>query len=166
MNKKEAAAILTIAVAAIPNLQNKDIASTAAAWAVLMPDVDYKTGRIAVTRILREKKISTLPLPGEIIEVAKELNRSKSDAPTAIDAWHEVSKKINPYKATKWSHPAIQKAVARVGTAAICSGEFNIATRFMTIYDQLVRREIIDKENTIAIQITGQNISFLGSGVS
>ncbi len=152
MNEQEAAKLVALALTGLPNLQDKELRPTARLWAVLMPDIDYKTGQVAIIRIMREKKIATLPLPAEIIEIARELRKRPDTPPAAIEAWEEVRKKADPYKIAKWSHPAIETAVKRIGVRAICS-ESNVAQRFMDVYSQIVRRQAIDHENKIAIQI-------------
>ena len=163
MNIQEAASLVGLAAAALPNIQDKDLTPTAKFWAVVMPDIDYKIGQAAIIRIMREKKYATLPLPAEIIEVARELRKSPNSPPCAIEAWEEVRKKIDLYNPTRWSHPAIEFAVRRIGVRNICGSDFNISKRFMDTYDQIIRRRILDAENQIAIQITaGGEINLLG----
>lgn len=153
MNEKEALAILSIPIAAIPTLQNKNILPTAAVWAALMPDVDYKTGRMAMIRLMREKTISTLPLPGELLAIVREIKQDPSAPPNADDAWHEVLKKISPYKNTLWSHPIIHEAIERVGINNIIMGEFGVAQRFIKVYNSLLERRFIHKENELAFKL-------------
>lgn len=156
MNVKEAASLIALAITALPNLQEKELAPTAKFWAMVMPDVDFAVGQAAIIRIMREKKYSTLPLPAEIIEIARELKKSADTPPTAIEAWEEVRKNADLYKVVEWSHPAIRKAVQRIGVRNICGGGHNTANDFMDIYKQIVRQNTINQENKIAIQIAGK----------
>ena len=68
MNVKEAATLLSYVVAAMPNIQDKDLAPTAKLWANVMPDISFELGQQAIIKILRSKKIPTVPLPAEVIE--------------------------------------------------------------------------------------------------
>lgn len=154
MDESEAIDLVTLAATMLPNCQDKSLLPTAKAWAVVMPDVDFETGRNAIIKIMREKKIPTIPLPGEILEAARGLRHNPTDPPTTVEAWEEVRKNIDVYTATKWSHPLIQKAVQAIGARTICEAEYDMSARFMKVYDSLVQREHIDQENAIAIEIT------------
>ncbi len=156
MNVKEAASLIALAITALPNLQDKELTPTAKFWAMVMPDIDFATGQAAIIRIMREKEYSTLPLPAEIIKKSRELKKITDTPPTAIEAWEEVRKKADLYTVVAWSHPAIRKAVQRIGIRNICGGGYNTADKFMDIYDQIVKQGIINQENKIAIQIAGK----------
>jgi len=163
MTVSEAARLIAIAVATLPNLQDKELAPTAHVWAAVMPDLDYKTAEAALIRILREKKIATLPQPAELLEAARFLRRHPDDPPPAAVAWAEVRQKLDRYRAPEWSHPLIGEAVRVIGYLTLCESEFDLSTRFMKIYDDLVRRRQIDQENQVVIQITANGkISLLG----
>ena len=164
MNRQEAAKIIALAVVVMPNLQDKSIAKTAAAWASVMPDVPYKQGEAAMVKLLRERSIPTLPLPGEILAAIKELKAGFGEkaAPLDFEAWQEVCSKIDPYKAQpQWSHPAIGKAVQFIGSRNICGGDRGTADRFMRVYNSIVKRSSEREENKTVLSITcsdGKNL--------
>ena len=161
MTQQEAASLIAIAVAVLPNWQEKSLGATARAWSIIMPDVDYQTGKIAMIRIMREKRIPTIPLPGEILAVAKEIKGLEDDPPTAIEAWEEVKKKIDFYTEVKWSHTIVKKAVQAIGTRTICESEYDVSSKFMKIYESLLHRENEKNENQIAVKITNGEISLI-----
>lgn len=153
MDKREAAVLIGIAIANMPNLQSKSLAATANAWAVIMPDISYADGQQALIKLLRSREYPTLPLPGEIVKAVRELKQSSSTPPSAIEAWEEVRKFANPYKQHEWSHPAVAAAVKSFGINAICSSEYDLSRRFMDRYDTIVRRNIELRENKIVREI-------------
>lgn len=153
MNKKEAAMLIGIAAANMPNLQNKSLGAAANAWALIMPDISYAEGQQALIKLLREREYPTLPLPGEIVRAARQLKQGSNVPPTAIEAWEEVRKFANPYKHHNWSHPAITAAVKSFGVNRICSNEYDLSRHFMQRYDALVSRAIEKSENKLVRQI-------------
>ena len=156
MNIKEAATLLSYVVATMPNIQDKDLSATAKAWAFIMPDISFDLGQQAILKILREKKIPTVPLPGEIINTVKEIvnGENKVNAPSDYEAWQEVRSKIDYYKHNQtWSHPAIEQTIKLIGSRNICAGDYNVADRFMRIYNRIVSRANEDYENKITLQI-------------
>lgn len=168
MNVKEAAVLLSYVTAAMPNIQNKNLQATAQLWAITMPDVPFKLGEQAILRILRDKKISTVPLPGEIIDMAKTIVNgvNKVNAPSDYEAWQEVKTKIDPYKQKiEWSHPAIGKTVKILGSRNICGCDYDISGKFMQIYNRIVARANDEYENKITLNIsnaaTGNLIDFV-----
>lgn len=167
MNVKEAATLLSYVVATMPNIQDKDLSATAKAWAIIMPDISFELGQQAVLKILRDKKIPTVPLPGEIINTVKEIvnGENKINAPSDYEAWQEVRSKIDFYKPNqKWSHPAIEEAIKIIGSRNICGGDYNVADRFMKVYNRIVKRTNDQYENKVTLQIidnTPKNKSLL-----
>lgn len=169
MNVPEAATLLGYVVAAMPNIQDKDLSATAKLWAVTMPDIPFKIGQQAVLKILREKKIPTVPLPGEIVDTVKQLvnGENKVNAPSDYEAWQEVRSKIDFYKPEiKWSHPAIAEAVKIIGSRNICGGDYNVADRFMRVYNRIVKRENDQYENKITLKIANADTQNLITFVS
>lgn len=118
-----------------------------------MPELDFKTAQAALIKIMRTKKYATLPLPAEILEAAKELQHQNTQTPDAIEAWQEVRKKADIYKAPEWSHPAISQAVKSIGLRNICASEYDLSKRFMERYDLIVKRQQSQSENKLALQI-------------
>lgn len=168
MNTREAATLLSYVVAAMPNLQDKDLSATVTLWAVAMPDIPFEIGQRAVLKILREKKIPTVPLPGEIIDTVKQIvnGENKVNAPSDYEAWQEVRRKIDFYKPEiKWSHPLIAETVKIIGSRNICGGDYGVADRFMRVYNRLARRANDEYENKITLNIsnaaTGNLIDFV-----
>lgn len=132
-----------------------------------MPDISFELGQQAVLKILRDKKIPTVPLPGEIINTVKEIvnGENKINAPSDYEAWQEVRSKIDFYKPNqKWSHPAIEEAIKIIGSRNICGGDYNVADRFMKVYNRIVKRTNDQYENKVTLQIidnTPKNKSLL-----
>lgn len=153
MNKKEAAMLIGVAVANMPNLQNKSLAATANAWALIMPDISYYDGQQALIKLLRNREFPTLPLPGEIVRAVRELKQGNDSPPTAIEAWEEVRKFADPYKHHDWSHPAVAATVKSFGLNTICGSEYDLSRRFMERYDIIVNRTIEKSENEIVREI-------------
>jgi len=149
MTKKEAAALIAIIAATMPNLQDKDLAASAAAWAALMPDVTFNEGKEAVIKLMRERRIATLPLPGEILDTVRQLRPNSTEFPTAFEAWEEVRKKLNSWHPAEWSNPIIGQAVRQTGSWDIIQGTWGVAERFVKIYNILVEREKAKVENPI-----------------
>ena len=153
MTKKEAAVIISIAAAAIPTLQDKDLAAAAASWAAILPDVSFVDGKAAMIKLLRERKIATLPLPGEILEAVKQFRPQSEKIPAPFEAWEEVRRNISSYSATKWSHPLITQTVRHIGSYDIIQGTWGVAERFVKVYTSLVEREKDKVENPIIMAI-------------
>lgn len=157
MNVKEAAVLLSYVTALMPNVQKFDLSATAKAWAAFMPDVSFELGQQAVIKILRSKEIPTIPLPGEILNTVKAIvnGENKVNAPLDYEAWEEVRNKLDFYKPEpKWSHPAIKEAVKRIGSRNICGGDYNVADKFMRIYNCIVSRTNEQYENKVIVAIT------------
>lgn len=73
--------------------------------------------------------------------------------------------KIDFYKPNqKWSHPAIEEAIKIIGSRNICGGDYNVADRFMKVYNRIVKRTNDQYENKVTLQIidnTPKNKSLL-----
>ena len=156
MNVKEAATLLSYVVATMPNIQDKDLAPTAKLWANVMPDISFELGQQAIIKILRSKKIPTVPLPAEVIETVDSIRygENRINAPSDYEAWQEVRSKIDFYKPNqKWSHPAIEETIKIIGSRNICGGDYNVADRFMKVYNRIVKRSNDQYENKVTLQI-------------
>lgn len=153
MDKREAAMLIGVAVANMPNLQNKSLAATAKAWALIMPDISYADGQQALIKLLRSREYPTLPLPGEIVRTVRKLKQGSDNPPTAIEAWEEVRKFADPYKHHEWSHPAVAATVKSFGLNTICGSEYDLSRQFMERYDMIVNRAIENSENKIVREI-------------
>lgn len=159
MTEKEAAALVSIAAAAIPTLQGKGLGATARAWAAIMPDVSFSQGKAALIKLLREREIATMPLPGEILATIRELQPQKDAPPGAIEAWDEVRRRLNPYASTEWSHPLIKQAINLTGVQSIIHGDWQVEQRFMRIYNTLLKRDIEREENPLILAIAGAKVT-------
>ena len=149
MTQGEAALILSIPALAMPNMQGKDLTAPAATMAMLLPDVTFEEGKTAIVKIMRERKIATLPLPGEILDTVRQLRPNSTEFPTAFEAWEEVRKKLNSWHSAEWSNPIIGQAVRQTGSWDIIQGTWGVAERFVKIYNILVEREKAKIENPI-----------------
>lgn len=153
MTVKEAAQLVSMAVAVMPNLQEKSLGAVVKSWAVIMCDVDANDAKAALVKLLRERSIPTLPLPGEILDTIRAMKPPKDEPPTALEAWDEVRRCLNPYAPTRWSHPLIGKAVQHTGIQSIIHGDWQVESRFMKIYDTLVKRSREKVTNPIILAI-------------
>ena len=153
MTAKEAAKLIAVAVAALPNIQGKSLAATADAWAAIMPDVSFDDGKAAMLLVLREKTIPTLPLPGEILAALKKLH-DPDGLPTAAEAWGEVmelARKRGIYTPWAYSNALVQKAVACFGREELCALQTEqvptARAQFLRIYDSMAQKEKDKKAN-------------------
>ncbi len=156
MNVTEAAKLLKVVVATMPNTQHLDIRLTANAWAAIMPDVPFSLAQAALYKVLRTKKIPTVPMPVEIIEACKEImdSQNQNKAPLDFEAWEEVKRKIDFYKQNvEWSHPAIKETVKIIGSRNICGGDYGVADRFMRVYNKVVKRDENKKEMDVILKL-------------
>ena len=143
MTRAEAAALLGIVAATIPNVQKSDLPATARAWEIVLFDVSYEDGLAAIIKILREHKIATVPTPGLIKDAIRQIRLAcagENEPPTAYEAWEEAIK-YNSWGGNKWSHPLIAEAVRYVGSHDLIYGTYGVAERFMKIYNTLLERE-------------------------
>lgn len=168
MNRQEAAILLSYVVAAMPNVQKLDLTPTANLWAAVMPDVSFNLAQQALLKILREKNIPTVPLPGEVLDAIRDIvsTNGKNKTPSAYEAWEEVRNKLDFYKPKiEWSNPLIAKAVKIIGSRNICGVSYDVSEKFFRVYNQLVQRKKAQYENAVTLQITqnadGNLISFI-----
>ena len=155
MNVIESAKLLGYISAAMPNVQKIDLAPTAKLWARVMYDIPFELAERAVLKILREKVIPTVPLPGEVIEAVKSIYSTENNtAPLDYEAWQEVKTKLDFYKPNiRWSHPAIEKTIKIIGSRNICGSTYDISDKFMRVYNAVVKREHEEYENAVTLQI-------------
>lgn len=109
-------------------------------WHALLGDIPFADAKKALYYVLNTNKFE--PKPADIREAVNAL--VVSSIPTAGQAWGEVLKKANIYKANiDWSHDLIRQAVRIIGLSTICESE-NIGVErahFFKVYDDLKNKK-------------------------
>ena len=114
----------------------------------MFADIPPALLEIAVMQHIAEKQF--FPVVAELRNMALDLgNRVMSTAPTAAEAWREVTEKvasIGSYGQPEFSHVLVQNAVACIGWQNICQSETPGVERahFLRIFEQLVERAARD----------------------
>lgn len=149
MTFEQALELVTIAAAAFPHMQEKDLRPTAQLWAQMLGDLDYRVAKAALTKVLSTARY--WPTIAEIREAAAEIKPTESGLPSPEAAWEEVLaqvRKVGWIGEPTWSHPAVGRAaLALYGSwqnlCASLTEERMAADRahFMRIYETMTRRE-------------------------
>jgi hypothetical protein len=162
MTTDEASKLIAIFTCVMPNTQKFDLENAAPVWSLVLSDITYDVGKMAVIKILRKKQISVLPLPGEIREEAKNIMASvkKNAPPDVYTAWDEVKRKLGSVSRNgiDWSHPIIRRTVQLIGAYEIATATYDIFPRFAKVYENLIARKENNYENKICYQIAQQNL--------
>lgn len=142
MTKQETAQLLVI-IATIHKTTTND-QTKLDVWHALIGNLEFSLAKKALLFVLQNSKFE--PKPADILDAIKQASALNSGRPSTNDAWEEVMKKANIYKANiEWSHPHIQKAVRTIGMRNICSSECIGVERahFIKIYDSLNERQAL-----------------------
>lgn len=162
MTEKEAIKLLAIALEVMPNMQKFDLERTATVWAMIMPDITYDIGQKALLQVLRHKTVATLPLPAEIISMAKDLaaKEKKAHTPNVYEAWDEVCRKLGSTSRAgiTWSSPIVKKAVQCIGAYNIATATYDIFPRFAKVYENILKRRNSNYESKVAEIIQKQGL--------
>lgn len=150
MNKSEAAALVALAAANFPNMQEKDLRPTVQVWMQLLADIPYETAKQAVMKhIMTEKYFPTVT---EIRRQVETLTR-KERVLSAEEAWIEVMLKIKN-GTPGYSSTLVKQAVEAVGGINTIGytdmSEIGVVrAHFMRVYETLQRRKKEEQELTV-----------------
>ena len=162
MNVQEAAKLIAMAAAVMPNTQEFNLQATALAWATFMPDIPYSIGQKVLAQVIRQKQIATLPQPGEIVPLAKEMmaQENKTQPPSVYEAWDEVCSKLGSTSRNgiTWSNPLVKKAVQCVGAYNIATATYDIFPRFAKVYEGILKQKSNEYEGKVAQIIQHQGL--------
>lgn len=162
MNVQEAAKLIAMATAVMPNTQKFNLQATALAWATFMPDIPYTIAQKVLAQVIREKQIATLPQVGEIVPLAKEMmaQERKTKPPTVHEAWDEVCHKLGSTSRAgiKWSSPLVKKAVQCLGAYNIATATYNMFPTFAKVYGNILKQSDNEYENKVANIIQQQGL--------
>ena len=153
MNREETKRILTFIASASSNFaKDQDPNMMITAWQIVLGDVSYQEAQVATVKMIRDNKF---PSAGALMEKVREARLN--NVPTAEEAWTEVIKKLDPYKAPTWSTKTIQEAVRVMGYKSLCASEKPSVDRaqFFKIYNNLLERNTNRTENEIVSQLVG-----------
>lgn len=114
----------------------------------------FDVGKMANMKIISNNKF--FPTIAEIKEAVNSFAPPNNKFPSPEDAWAEVVKQLDPYRAPKWSCPAIEKAIKVIGYMNLCHSQNpgNDMARFFKIYETYRRRELDQIENESIREMT------------
>lgn len=161
MTDEQAENIMEFLFAAHPFIAEKMPAITLNLYLAYIKTLPYEVGQAAALKII--KNITYFPKIAEINEAVQSFVKPENEIPTAEVAWEEVRKKLDPFKAVKWSHPLIARVVHLLGVRNLCFSETPGAdmARFMKIYDTYRKQELNAIENESIIKITANIVKAL-----
>ena len=153
MTAQDANRLVAVAVAAYPSMQDRDLAMTARVWERALADLPLAVVERAVLKLIMTRKF--FPAVAEIREAAESL--LDNGHPTPEEAWGEVMKQLNPYRAPQYSDPLIHRAVRAVGYLSICMSERLGVERahFLQIYQAYLNRAVDTATNESIEKIAG-----------
>jgi hypothetical protein len=144
VTRQETARLVALAMANWPGMQDRNvkIEATALLWQRMLNDVPYELAEKALCKVLMTAKF--WPTVSEIREAVDSLRPPVKMLPPTDEAWEEVCRNLNPYRAPQWSHEAIARAVRSLGgIRTICDAE-NLAViraHFFKMYETVSARE-------------------------
>lgn len=150
MTEVEAAKLVTVAVASCPTqggrMGEKQIEDMAAAWAMLLEDIDYADGSAALKRWLATSH--WLPAPSQLRAIVAEAKHGRKRP--GGDAWGDVLAEVGRtgrYRQPRFADPLVARAVDALGWMQICDSENAIAdrARFVELYDRLASADAEDR---------------------
>ena len=138
MNHKEAIALVTLASASYPAIQNRSPDPIVSAWEVMLADIPFEVAKAAVVKVCRSSDF--FPSVAQIVAAAEELDPRNEHLPTAAEAWEEVNKLIRyvgPYRAPTFSCETVERATKAIGWVRLCESDNPEADRahFLRIYE-------------------------------
>jgi hypothetical protein len=156
----EAKRLVVLALSNFPAMQDKDMKATAMLWQKLLADLTYEQAEAALVKTLFSAKF--FPTIAEIREAHKAI--VNAGIPTAEEAWKEVLRNLNPYRAPQWSCPIIQDAVRTMGFLQLCNSENPSIDRaqFIKIYNNLRDRQQDRQENEVVVRLVGGTVKLIG----
>lgn len=146
MKTEEVGALVALATANFPNMQEKDMGPTVALWSEILSDIPFDLAKAALIKVLVTAKF--WPTVAEIREAATQLANPQALLPA--EAWGLVTQansKYGYYRASEGmeSLPTMVQEVVRAlgGFRTICMSENPDITRahFLKMYEQYANRE-------------------------
>ncbi|HMM22946.1 MAG TPA: replicative helicase loader/inhibitor [Selenomonadales bacterium] len=164
MTFEEAKKLVIMGLSAFPHMQDHDMRQTAILWSKLLADLDCSLAEAALVKVLMTAKF--FPTVADIREAADSMKSREGQPPAPEDAWSEVLRNLNPYKAPTWSHPLIGEAVKVLGYRNLCESEHPGWDRknFFDIYEALMRRNKEERLNQTVIGLVGGHLQVLSGG--
>lgn len=140
MTKQESAALVALASASYPSMQNRDPSPIIAAWALMLADIPAEVGKAAVVKVCRQSEF--FPSVAQIVAASELVDPRTDTTPSAAEAWEEVYRQIQytgQYRQPAWTNPVIGRAVGAMGWVELCQGENLEADRahFLRIYESM-----------------------------
>ncbi len=145
MTKQEIGALLALATANFPSMQEKDMRPTANLWSEMLSDIPFDIAKAALIKVLATARF--WPTVAEIREAAAEIINPQ--LPSPIEAWGEVVQAIKIYGLYRQEEglnslsPITKRVVQNIGWREICLCEQPdiIRGQFRMAYEQYAKRE-------------------------
>ena len=145
MTKQEIGALLALATANFPSMQEKDMRPTANLWSEMLSDIPFDIAKAALIKVLATARF--WPTVAEIREAAAEIINPQ--LPSPIEAWGEVVQAVKIYGLYRQEEglnslsPITKRVVQNIGWREICLCEQPdiIRGQFRMAYEQYTKRE-------------------------
>lgn len=140
MKNEEAGALVALAAANFPHIQEKDLGPTVALWREMLSDLPFDLAKAALIKVLVTAKF--WPTVAEIREAAAELSRPA--ALTPAEAWAQVITAIRKDWKPDQLHPTVREALVGFGGLDRVGMSENIDVirgQFLKVYEQYAYRE-------------------------
>ena len=145
MTKQEIGALLALATANFPSMQEKDMRPTANLWSEMLSDIPFDIAKAALIKVLATARF--WPTVAEIREAAAEIINPQ--LPSPMDAWGEVVRAVKIYGLYRQEEglnslsPITKRVVQNIGWREICLCEQPdiIRGQFRMAYEQYAKRE-------------------------
>jgi len=156
MTKKQVSEVVTIFLAAYPNLRalgKKVLDGLEAVWVPMLADIPLEVGQLAAQQVLTEQTIPAFPAIGRIRQAAARIMLGK--VPTAIEAWAQVDRATSKfsdnearkaYDALSAFSPIAARVIVMMGWFDLYWGMRGeryglLRHEFMVAYDKEVERQ-------------------------
>ena len=161
MTIDESISVVEFLIAAYPNAKVTE--KTIELYTQFLHFVPYELGQAAALKLIVNKTF--FPTIAELKEAIQNLAPPKDGPPTPEEAWGEVRRQLDIYKAPTWSHPAIEKAVRDIGMRNMCNSYSPGTDRehFFRIYETYRRRDVDRVENESIRELTTSIIGQIGN---
>ena len=144
MNKKEAGALVALALSNFPNLQDKEMGPTVTLWYEMLSDMPFPVAKAALMRVLSTSKF--FPTIADIREAAV---NNTSPKQSWIEAWGEAQKAVRDYGSYREVEglnslsPSTRRTMENIGWKNFCQSEDEGVLRgqFRMAYETTEKRE-------------------------
>lgn len=162
MTDEQAENVMELLLAGFSYVVEKIPPATTELYLAYFKILPYDLGKKVILKLIENNH--RFPLIADIKEAAQSFVKRDAGIPTAEEAWEEVRKKLDPFKAQIWSHPLIERTVKTIGYRNLCYSETPGAdmARFLKIYDSYRKREIDIIQNERINKLAGGVIKLLG----